>query len=220
MYWETLRLAFIAIGIVIIIHLSLQIYEEKTRPIIQPNMSKTVYFADEVNNSRGLVEYEAEAESEAESSLSPAPVMHEEDEPAVSNTRPNQSYYADLKQELQEWVQTENSDWGATQPPAASPQLTMQTSLEDIQAKQQHEQKQKLQKQTEPPNVQIKLNMVRDAARSPNVPKTIDCKPELDANIVPPKTPLEEDNIMNSGILGGGLSAWDVTGDTYGMVNE
>jgi len=225
MYWETFRLAFIAIGIVIIMHLSLQIYEEKTQ-IVKPNnfiLKRTVRFADEVNTDQDLVEYEKEftnnvitdnviADTVITDGSTTAP------ESVKTPSYPSQSYYADLKQELQEWIQTENSDWYAAQPPTA-PQPTLQTSLEDIHAKQQQLQKQKLQQQTEPPNVQLKINMVRDAARSPDVPKNIDNTVELDANIVPQKTPLKEDNIMNSGILGGGLSAWDVTGDTYGTIN-
>jgi hypothetical protein len=187
--------------------LSIQIYEanqDLNHTRYTRRAVRSVRFADEAG-SKDLVEYH-EPVPEIESA-------HTTENDDKQNARPPEgspSYYADLKQELKQWMHTENTQWSAPQEPSlatAAAQLPMQTPLSAL---------------TPPtpdltPNVSLKIDMVRDAARTPDVTKQTRTHTDIDANVVPSKLSNDEaDNIMNSGNLGGGLSAWDGQGDTYG----
>lgn len=243
MYLETCRLGFLAVGVILIVHLVLQICEEKEELRVRrmelrnrrqaSKKRRRVRFAQDVEQYDDIGEYAPAEEEEGGSNGHTfvndgveVSVVPRADDSASPPPRPNNveqeaNYYDDLKKELQHWIKQENKHWASSD--SASDGLSQATAAQSTSidalpaagspgpAPVKAATKPVLQKE-ESRNVNLKINMINEASRHPNVSVT-----ELDANIVP-GCKEDESNVMNSGNLGGGLSAWDTFGSSYGSV--
>lgn len=270
MYWETCRLSFVAIGLIVIMHLILQICEEKetlrrkrlelraaTAAAAPRRNQRRVRFADEAFVGDVVTEEEDGVPVEEEEHHGSSDrfvndgvevnIVPEEEEgddvlpvqvkmrssPASSKkaTSSGPAYYDDLKKELQKWVQQENTSWaaGATSQQQQAPTPSHSTPLASLAATStgaagapvNAKPDSALPSETAR-NVNLKISMLNEAARHADIPNstgTAATPSAADANMIAnvvPGSDAKDGNIMNSGELGGGLSAWDAMGSSFG----
>ena len=237
MYWETFKIGIITIGIIIVIHLLLQIAikrEGLRNNITNRIQNQQLQHEDRFeNNECQLKEEESEELSEVE---------EEDDQENVNNIEDQDKKYENIKNELKEWIHQETSqesDWTS---------LPQATALEDCNGNNC------IPKPTgeisgEPPpqvtsidSIFEKQSVKEDSVNKEvvdNLDKNIESKISNNKEIVKiaQTTPVESENVnlkismvndgsrgggykskMNQSNLGSGLNAWDNMESSYASI--
>jgi hypothetical protein len=235
MYWETLKIGVITIGIIVVLHLLLQIMinREDRRNVVKQrlehHLDTNVHFSDdvtEINNGPGPLEEDIYEEEEKEGE-EPSPVK-----------------YDNLKNELKEWMQKEtsnSSDWTSLpQAPAlvdcngnncetsGTGQISGEppsqvTSIDSIFEKQSVNSDAINNEVLDKIGPESQINIPENSFEKQEVDSSTKIQETENVNL---KIAMVHDgsrgggykNTMNQGNLGSGLNAWDTMESSYASI--